>query len=142
MAFSITGQVPNTRLFHQSRHVCGEVGFAPYALPGSSKLGQNIADTFAKGYDCVVLENHGVAIGGDDLQQALQRFETLEFTAKTIIKARLIGDVRYLSDEEIELPNQIPLLETFEREPPASKEKICEDSFVLLHNEVISNDCL
>lgn len=124
VAFSITGQVPDTRLFHQSRHVCGEVGFAPYALPGSAKLGENIADTFAKGFDCVVLENHGVAVGGESLQQAFQKFETLEFTAKTIIKARLLGDVRYLSDEEIDMAHQIPLLETFEREqPPISKEK-------------------
>ena len=40
VAFSICGQVPNTRLFHQARQVCGEVGFAPYELPGSEALGQ------------------------------------------------------------------------------------------------------
>ena len=76
VAFSITGQAPDTRLFHQSRHVCGPVGFAPYALPGSSDLGKSIADTFAKGFDCVVLENHGVAVGGQNLQNAFQKFET------------------------------------------------------------------
>src|SRR5918912_1068103 len=26
VAFSIIGEVPNTRLFHQARHVCGEAG--------------------------------------------------------------------------------------------------------------------
>jgi L-fuculose-phosphate aldolase len=35
VAFSICGQIPNTRLFHQARFVCGEPAFAPYALPGS-----------------------------------------------------------------------------------------------------------
>src|SRR5262245_18350128 len=35
VAFSLVHQVPDTRLFHQSRHVCGEVGFVPYELPGS-----------------------------------------------------------------------------------------------------------
>src|SRR5918998_5575689 len=122
VAFSITGQAPDTRLFHQSRHVCGPVGFAPYALPGSNDLGRSIADTFAGGFDCVVLENHGVAVGGQSLQNAFQKFETLEFTAKTLVKARLLGDVRYLSEEELELRNQVPPLEEFEAPPPSSRE--------------------
>ncbi len=123
VAFSITGQVPDTRLFHQSRHVCGAVGFAPYALPGSADLGKSIADAFAKGFDCVVLENHGVAVGGQSLQSAFQKFETLEFTAKTLVKAKLLGDVRYLSDEELELRNQVPPLEEFEATTPSSVER-------------------
>lgn len=106
VAFSICGQTPNTRVLHQARHVCGEVGLAPYALPGSEALGRNIADAFARGYHCVVLENHGVVVGGEDLQAAFQRFETLEFAAKTIIKARQVGRVRYLTESQIELPRR------------------------------------
>jgi len=101
VAFSVCGRLPDTRLFPQARHVCGTVGFAPYALPGSKALGQNIADTFAKGFNCVVLENHGVVCGGENLQRAFERFETLEFTAKTIIKASQIGEVQYLNDEQV-----------------------------------------
>lgn len=123
VAFSITGQVPDTRLFHQSRHVCGPVGFAPYALPGSEDLGRSIAETFAKGFDCVVLENHGVAVGGDGLQSAFQKFETLEFTAKTLVKARLLGRVRYLNEEELELRNRVRPLEEFEPGQPSSRER-------------------
>ena len=123
VAFSITGQVPDTRLFHQSRHVCGRVGFAPYALPGSEALGRSIAERFAAGFDCVVLENHGVAVGGDSLQQAFQRFETLEFTAKTLVKARLLGEVRYLSEEELVLRDQVPPLPEFEAGPASSAER-------------------
>src|SRR3954453_3715889 len=99
VAFSICRKVPDTRLLHQARHICGAVGFAPYALPGSAALGRNIAATFATGFDCVVLENHGVVTAGPSLQNAFERFETLEFTAKTVIKASLLGAVRYLSDE-------------------------------------------
>src|SRR5271157_221395 len=104
VAFSLVHQTPNTRLFHQARHVCGEVGFVPYELPGSAALGARVAATFAQGFDCVILENHGVVTAGDTLQQAFHRFETLEFTAKTIIKARLLGgEIRYLSDRELAL---------------------------------------
>jgi L-fuculose-phosphate aldolase len=103
VAFSICRALPNTRLFHQAHFVCGETGFAPYALPGSERLAEHIAEAFAKGLNCVILENHGVVVGGDSLSHAYQRFEALEFAAKTIIKARLIGDVRYLSDEQLQL---------------------------------------
>src|SRR5215472_2686755 len=112
LAFSLVHRVPDTRLFHQARRVCGEPGFAPYELPGSEALGARVADTFAQGYDCVILENHGVVTAGADLQQAFHRFETLEFVAKTIIKAHLLGgEVHLLTDEEIEREHQRPGME-------------------------------
>ena len=98
VAFSICRRVPDTRLLRQSWRICGEVGFAPYALPGSPALGKNIAETFARGFDCVVLENHGVVTAGESLQQAFERFETLEFAAKTMIKGSQLGEVRCLDD--------------------------------------------
>ena len=124
VAFSICRRVPDTRLLHQARSVCGEVGLAPYALPGSATLGGNIAKVFAAGFSCVVLENHGVVVAGENLSAAFQRFETLEFTAKTIIKAEMLGDVRYLSDAQIALPRQsVKPLPTFQRGPVTSAEK-------------------
>jgi L-fuculose-phosphate aldolase len=124
VAFSLVHQVPNTRLFHQAWRVCGEAGFAPYELPGSVALGDRVAETFEKGYDCVILENHGVVTAGCDLQQAFRRFETLEFTAKTLIKAKLLGgDARFLTDAEIDLERQRPGdLEEFASAAPSSHE--------------------
>ncbi len=101
VAFSLCRKLPDTRLFHQARHVCGDVGFAPYALPGSERLGTNIAAAFREGRDCVVLENHGVVTSGNSLQEAFERFETLEFVAKTLIKAGLLGRARFLNDEQL-----------------------------------------
>jgi L-fuculose-phosphate aldolase len=106
VAFSICGQVPNTRIFHQSFFMSGKVGFAPYALPGSQQLGDNIAATFAQNCDSVVLENHGVVVGADTLDQAFQRFEAFEFTAKTILKASRTGNIRYLTDEQLNFASQ------------------------------------
>ncbi len=124
VAFSLVHQVPNTRLFHQARHVCGEVGFAPYELPGTEALGRTVAAAFSKSHDCVILENHGVVTGGRSLQDAFQRFETLEFIAKTIIRARLIGKVRYLTDQEIELSERrATSLPEFDPETPSHLEK-------------------
>ncbi len=102
VAFSICRQTPNTRLFHQAHSVCGKVGFAPYACPGSEALGQSIAGTFAQSCDSVILENHGVVVGGDCLASAFKRFEAFEFVGKTLVKANQLGEVRFLSDQQLE----------------------------------------
>ena len=103
VAFSICGMAPDTRLFPKSRAICGEVGVAGYALPGSRLLGERIAAVFASGPSCVMLENHGVVVGGKDFQEAFTRFETLEFTAKTLIKAGALGGAKVLDPERIAL---------------------------------------
>jgi L-fuculose-phosphate aldolase len=72
VSFSICGQVPDTRLFPEAWQVCGPVAFAPYALPGSIKLGARIAEQCGSKLrpNCVVLENHGVVVGGENLARA------------------------------------------------------------------------
>ena len=102
VAFSICRKSPDTRLFHQAHSVCSKVGFAPYACPGSAALGQSIAGTFSKGCESVILENHGVVVGGRDLPRAFERFEAFEFVGKTLIKANQLGNVRLLSDDQLE----------------------------------------
>jgi L-fuculose-phosphate aldolase len=94
VAFSICRQMPDPRVLRQTAAICGEPAFAPYAIPGGDQLGRNIAAAFATGANCVVLENHGVVVGGSNLEDAFERFETFEFAAKTIIKASWLGPVR------------------------------------------------
>jgi L-fuculose-phosphate aldolase len=124
VAFSICGRVPDTALLPQARRVCGPVGFAPYALPGSEALGRNIAEAFAAGSDGLVLENHGVVTVGSSLQHAFERFETLEFCAKTILRARLLGPVRYLDPVVLDaMPRPAPWPSAERAAPPTSAEE-------------------
>ena len=58
------------------------------------------------------------------MQEAFRRFETLEFTAKTIIKARLLGEVRFLTDDEIATArDSAPEWTTFPHYDPSTHEK-------------------
>lgn len=91
VAFSIVRQIPNVSLLPHDYRVCGTVGMATYGLPGSMELGNNIAAVFASGINTVMLENHGVVVGGKTLFQAFQRFETLEYCGRLEINARRIG---------------------------------------------------
>ncbi len=123
VAFSICRRTPDTRLFHQAHFMCGQTGFAPYALPGSSRLGSNIAASFAAGCDSVILENHGVVVGGSSLSHAFQRFEAFEFAAKTIIKSRQIGEVHYLTEAQLaQAQNRSVTLAAFDPGPPSAEE--------------------
>jgi L-fuculose-phosphate aldolase len=101
VAFSICRKIPDTRVQSHVHSVCGRVALAPYACPGTAELGEKIAATFAEGADCVLLENHGVVIGGRDLHEAFQRFETLEFVAQTLIHAATLGPVKVVPAEHL-----------------------------------------
>ena len=104
VTFSITHKVPDTSIIPQAHGVCGPVGFAPYALPGSELLGEKIAGEFAKNpeYKAVIMENHGVVLMGEDIADAYQRFETLELCARTILNADTLGTPRYLTEAQIQ----------------------------------------
>lgn len=126
VSFSICSQVPDTRLFPEPWEVCGKVAFARYEVPGSQELGATIAAEFAAVTkpNCVVLENHGVVVGGTDLADAFKRFETLEMTAQTEIYAKQLGGVASLTDGQIDL-SKTPrnLLEEHQPRLPTSRGK-------------------
>lgn len=102
VSFSIVRKIPNTNIISQAKHVCGPIGYAPYELPGSHKLGDVIAEEFKKGFKAVIMENHGTVLGGSDLNDAFERFEALELCARTILYGSQIGTPNYLTDEQIE----------------------------------------
>lgn len=111
VSFSIVRQIPNTNVIPQAKYVCGPIGYAPYEIPGSNELGDVIAKEFKSGYNAVIMENHGTVVGGKNLGDAFQRFETLEFCARTIINGNTIGSPKYLQDDQIEeFERQIPRL--------------------------------
>jgi L-fuculose-phosphate aldolase len=111
VAFSICRLLPDTRVQSHAHAVCGRLAFAPYACPGTQELGDNIAAAFATGADCVLLENHGVVIGGRDLHDAFQRFETLEFVAQTLVRARQLGEIQVLPPAALAI-DTMPALDT------------------------------
>lgn len=112
VSFSIAHVIPDTNVIPQAKYICGPIGYADYALPGSEELGEKIAAVFADKYNAVIMENHGTVVGGTDMKDVYQRFETLEFCAKTIINAKTIGKVKTLTDEQIEeFEAQIPRLQ-------------------------------
>ena len=136
VSFSIVRQIPNTNVIPQAKNICGPIGYAAYELPGSEKLGKVIAEEFEKGYNAIIMENHGTVVGGSDLNDVFQRFETLEFCARTIIYGNTIGEAKYLEDEQIEefesqIPRLLPEMESVEH--PSDERAIREQIKKIVH---------
>ncbi len=122
VAFSICRTLPETRVQTHAFQVCGKIAYAAYACPGSQELGDKIAGAFATGADCVMLENHGVVIGGRDLAEAFQRFETLEFVAQTVIRASALGKLKIRPASELH-SQAVPDYGTLPGVAPLNREK-------------------
>ncbi|MBB6695118.1 class II aldolase/adducin family protein [Cohnella xylanilytica] len=136
VSFSIVRRVPNVGMLPGEREICGEVGMADYALPGSDRLGANIARVFAEGKHAVMLENHGGVVGGTTLMEAFKTFETLEFCARTEILARRIGTPRAIASELLEKARieEPPTLSEFEPDRiPTDEREARRDMCELIH---------
>ncbi len=133
MAFSLARKIPNTKLIPNVHLICGEVELVSYALPGSTELGQKIAETFKRGVSTAVLANHGIVVGAENLFKAFMAFETLDFCAQLEIRARLIGEPKPLRPKDIEISKAKQDIQMDEFIPKAyssferlSRKKMCE----------------
>ena len=136
VSFSIVRQIPNTNIISQARHVCGSIGYADYRLPGSQDLGDVIAAEFEKGFHGVIMENHGTVVGGADIADCFLRFETLEFCARTILYAKMVGEPSFLTDQEITaFEEQLPPLpaEMNETHYPSDEREIRNEICTIVH---------
>ncbi len=112
VGFSLARVSPELRLLPGMEALCGGVSVAAYEVPGSKKLGENIAAEFAKGFDTILMENHGLVIGKKDMTQAFTTFEAMEFLARTQAGALRLGSLRTLPESEgkaLPAPEVLPL---------------------------------
>ncbi len=136
VAFSLARKIPNIRLMPSVSSVCGEVVMAKYEVPGSQKLGDYIAEEFAKGYNTVLMENHGVVCGAQDLFHAFMAFETLDFCGRLEIDANKLGTPRSLEAQQISFNNNkpIPVMDQFVSRAVSSEEcEVRREMCALIH---------
>ena len=105
VSYSLIRQIPNANIIPTPHEVCGPVGIAKYEVPGSDALAKRIVAEIKKGFNVVVMENHGVITCADNLFEAFKRFETLNFAASLGITASTIGKPESLTDEQLQIYN-------------------------------------
>ncbi len=105
VSYSLIRQIPNANIIPTPHEVCGPVGIAKYEVPGSDALAKRIVAEIKKGFNVVVMENHGVITCADSLFEAFKRFETLNFAASLGITASTIGKPEALTEEQLQIYN-------------------------------------
>ena len=78
----------------------GTVKCAPYALPGTHELADNVVEALGKGMACL-MANHGAVCVGGDMDHAFRVCTVLEMTSKIYYKALCIGDPQPIDDEKV-----------------------------------------
>ena len=54
-----------------------------------------------KDYDVILLENHGVIVGGKDIKETYLKLELCEAYAQTLICSNLLGGAKIIPEEEV-----------------------------------------
>jgi L-fuculose-phosphate aldolase len=88
-------------LLAEARYLLGEPAFAPYALMGTTALGDCAASSLGRDKTVVFLENHGVLTVGETLLQAFDRMEVLEAAAEMTFLAGTTDDLSALTEERL-----------------------------------------
>lgn len=79
----------------------GVVPCVPFAITGSKALAESAAP-YCKDHTAVLLEHHGAVTWGNSVKQALFRTEVLEHTFRVYANMRAFGEVRLLSDAQLD----------------------------------------
>lgn len=99
-AFAAAGVELDKNILAEIIYCFGKIPLAKYALPGSSDLVENTSKYFSA-YDVVLMANHGVIIGGKDIQDTYLKLELCEAYAQTVINAKILGSAKILNEDEV-----------------------------------------
>lgn len=99
-AFAAAGVELDENILPEIVYCFGQIPLAEYALPGSIELVENTAKYFNE-YDVILMANHGVIIGGKDIQDAYLKLELCEAYAQTVINAKILGSAKILNEDEV-----------------------------------------
>lgn len=79
----------------------GGVPLAKYGTPSTVEVPDSVAE-FLQDYDAVLLENHGALTYSDTLMNAYHRMESVEFYARLMYQAKMLGGPQILSQDRVE----------------------------------------
>lgn len=99
-SFSIADMPLNKALISEAVVILGTVPVAPYATPGTEEVPNSIAP-YCKGYNAILLANHGALTWGKDILEAYYRMESVEHYATISFYTNLIGKPNLLNAEQV-----------------------------------------
>jgi L-fuculose-phosphate aldolase len=99
-AFTAMKKRINIKLTAEACAILEQPFVVPYALMGTKKLADSVADNIDKS-DILLLENHGILTVGPTLLQAFDKIEVLENAARMTLIVDFAGKKNALSKDKI-----------------------------------------
>jgi L-fuculose-phosphate aldolase len=100
-AFAVAGIPLEANILPEVVVYVGEIPLAGYASPGTDAVPKSLAP-FVKNHNAFLLANHGLLTIGRNLEEALNRHETVEQFARILSLARQLGPVSHIPHKDIE----------------------------------------
>ena len=100
VAFPNDKELPNECL-SEIILAAGRIPIIAYARPGSQAMGEVLKD-YIDQHKIMILSRHGGLCWGDSLEEATMGMERLEHSAEILYRARNLGELTYIDDEEMQ----------------------------------------
>ncbi|HXE72725.1 MAG TPA: class II aldolase/adducin family protein [Candidatus Nitrosotenuis sp.] len=99
--FAAAGLALDQPLLPETLMVLGpRVPLVPYGTPSTDELPRAM-QPYLPDHQAFLLANHGAVTLGSTMAEAVHRMETLEFFARVLLYARLLGGEKLLTDEQL-----------------------------------------
>lgn len=99
--FAIAGRPLDECVVPEVIATLGQVPIVPYATPSTEELPDRMTPWVAT-YDALLLANHGAVTYASTLARAIDRMESIEQAARSLLVAHLLGRVNRLSRSEVD----------------------------------------
>ena len=100
-AFAVAGQSIKKPILPDFALYYDEIPLVPYYCPSSIELATNVGEFFDKGYNAVLLQNHGIVLGADSLRDAFYQMELLRAYVETYFGAEVLGGAKAISKKNV-----------------------------------------
>ena len=104
MAFAIAGHEPDVRTIPESWILLRDMPLLPPGSPRADPAG--FADRFGPECPAALVRNEGVYSTGANLLEAFDRLEVAEFSARSLILARALGEMHPIAERDVEALKQ------------------------------------
>ncbi|MBR4422466.1 MAG: class II aldolase/adducin family protein [Erysipelotrichaceae bacterium] len=116
-AFCALDRYPDLSLWHACKKVFKEeeLGRVPFFVPGSDELKDAITEQGKLGKTVIFMDNHGILVGGKDMDDAFAKIEMIEKLSAIDLLTHRMGAVKRIEGDLVSYAREIevkPALET------------------------------
>ncbi|MCD8024546.1 MAG: class II aldolase/adducin family protein [Candidatus Gastranaerophilales bacterium] len=100
-AFSVAEEKMDKPILPEFPLYFGEIPTVKYFTPSSSELANAVSEKFSE-YNAVLMQNHGITVGGKDIKEAFYLLEFVQAYSLTYIYSKILGRQKTLNKFQVE----------------------------------------